>query len=78
MTVLKVDFQWISGARAQDKTKQYHCCFFFSFFKDFIQLCYAIRAISLFACNLTRNSLVMNFSIESTLNFEEFARICPD
>jgi len=30
--------KWLSGARAQDKTKKYYCCFF-NFFQDFIKLC---------------------------------------
>ena len=32
---LTLTFKWLSGARAQDKTKQYYCCFLFS---HFIQL----------------------------------------
>ena len=38
MTVLTVDIKmkWLSKARAEDKTKQYYCCFLF--FLIFIQL----------------------------------------
>ena len=48
MTVLTVDFEMVSGAHAHDKNKQYYFCFLF----------FAIRAISVFWRNLTRNSRV--------------------
>ena len=48
MTVLTVDFEMVSGAHAHDKNKQYYFCF----------LIFAIRAISVFWRNLTRNSRV--------------------
>ena len=35
----QLTLKWLSRARAQDKTKQYYCCFFFPFLQDFIQLC---------------------------------------
>ena len=35
----QLTFKWLSRARAQDKTKQYYCYFFFLFLQDFIQLC---------------------------------------
>ena len=74
----QLTLKWLSGARTQDKTKEFFSCFFFLFFQDFIQLCdsrkihYLTREfrvklhlktdialiISVFACNLTRNSLL--------------------
>ena len=35
----QLTLKWLSGARAQDKNKQYYCCFLFFFFLIFIQLC---------------------------------------
>ena len=37
----QLTLKWLSGARAQDKTKQYYCCFFFFFCN--ILLKYAIQ-----------------------------------
>ena len=57
----QLTLKWLSRARAQDKTKQYYCCFFFLFCKILFNYAiqgFAIRAKSVFACNLTRNSLV--------------------
>ena len=48
MTVLTVDFEMVSGAHTHDKNKQYYFCFLF----------FAIRAISVFWRNFTRNSRV--------------------
>ena len=71
----QLTLKWLSGACAQDKNKQFYCCFLF--FLIFIQLCDSRKidyltgefrvklhlktdiariAISVFACNLTRNS----------------------
>ena len=73
----QLNLKWLSGACAQDKNKQFYCCFLF--FLIFIQLCDSRKidyltgefrvklhlktniariAISVFACNLTRNSRV--------------------
>ena len=56
MTVLTVDFEMVSGAHTHDKNKQYYFCFLF----------FAIRAISVFWRNFTRNSRVRQWVFLNT------------
>ena len=67
----QLTLKWLSGGRAQDKTKQFYCCFFF---QDFIQLCDS-RKIHYLTCefHVKLHGFRVQFNVEFPCQVKNFS-----